>query len=433
MGRNKKDRYFRKLEREIQNHSEFEELTTDENYRNFTTTSTNETPIIREISYKKFQSCSDDTSIRFEFKEFSHNKGVQIMLELPQGSFLLERLLGRSFEFNNIIFHNMLYFKSNDFFLNLKFENCIFRGALYCSDDGGISNEANNRPFHLTGSLFFKNCIFYGPSFFKLQFLDLKHSLDVNNLTFENCAWLPQSHDGFIIRFSEIGNAERALFKDCYLGKGMFGLDKNPFAKHWSFLYCTFDSFFNSNALMINGSPDSELVFRGCKFLKGTLRSGADFYHKISYHSVERKNNIQAYEFYVLEEECKRLEVKDQIKGNLWWWIKYILSWRFLYFITSGYGSSVRRPLSFFFSVSILSVFLLYYFGEIKVNQEENLNFYHYLIAVFGRLVRTFGAFSEIRPSGILSETIVLLCNIFQSIFIILFFIALRRKFKVGY
>ena len=193
----------------------------------------------------------------------------------------------------------------------------------------------------------------------------------------------------------------------------------------------------NENAVIKQDTSNFELVFRCCKFLEGALRTGVEFYHKMNSYFVGKGDYIQAYEFYVLEERCKNLEIKDKIKGNLWQrskeWIKYIFSWRSWYSFFSVYGSSTCRPLLSFLFVSFLASFLLCCCGEIKVNSEECPSSLYYLIATFGRLTKTFGAFSEIQPIGIESEAIVLIGNIFQSIFIILFFIALRRKFKVGY
>ena len=593
----KKEKYFEKLEKDIEKHEEFKDVKSEEDYKEFFQKIYDKKKPINAIEYKKFSYPTKGSGITFPFKEDKHGDGgggkLAIYIDNVGKIFLNLDSLERVFTFKNIIFEDSVTITGGSSLLNLRFENCIFRDWLLCCER--CEKLSSLPPLSLYTSLSFKDCVFHTTTELHLKFNGASPSLGgATNLAFENCAYLSQRSDTIRIDCREVKNAESALFKDCYFGKGMFAFDTNTFSKYLRFLHCTFDSFFNENALIKQVASDSnenavtkqdasdldenavteqtisdltnavmekmtsdsnenalikqvasdsnenvvtkqdasdldenvvtkqdasdldenvvtkqdasdldenvvseascfvttfssrtkqgasdldenavteqtisdltnavmekmtsdsnenavikqdtsnfELVFRGCKFLEGALRTGVEFYHKMNSYFVGKGDYIQAYEFYVLEERCKNLEIKDKIKGNLWQrskgWIKYIFSWRSWYSFFSVYGSSMLRPFVFFVFVSLLASlasFLLCCYGEIEVNSEECPSFHHYLIATFGRLTSTFGAFSEIQPIGIGSEAIVLIGNIFQSIFIILFFIALRRRFKVGY
>ena len=448
--KHRKRRY--RLEQKIRVHDDFKEcsLKVAEPFREDISAYVHPDRLSNEaiIKYKHFSKADKPRNghiicifIRADDKGITHNSG-HIIISL--GNLNPQRRPVHNVEFKNIIFSEMVHFKSHVSTLNLSFENCIFYKPI--SFDSNVissfldpftsllSKENRDKDFLLDNFIAFKNCFFHSMGFYQVKFEKQDPFRKKANIIFEDCIWTePYGTRGDILNFRKT-KVSRGLFRNIYFPEGSLVLGSDNFSDRLSFEFCTFRAHFwesSWNSVKTNLKKAS-IVFRNCKFKSGCLSSGVNFFQILHQYFLENHNNIQAYEFYVLIERSKNEEIRKHRKGQgKFKYLLSIFSWRNFYQFFSLYGSSIWRPSLAFLFTSVLSAFLLYQFGEIQVECESY--FYHRLVAVISGLARTFGAFSDIKPLGLFSETIVLLCNILQSIFIILFIIALRRRFKVGY
>ena len=284
-----RERDLKKLEKDIEKHEEFKDVKSEEDYKEFFQKIYDKKKPINAIEYKKFSYPTKP----FPFKEDEYDGGRQwgvsgkaiyigIDIIKPKAQRCLEKdadssktpetatitdpnvgkiflnldSLERVFTFKNIIFEDSVTITGGSSLLNLRFENCIFRDRLLCCER--CEKLSSPPPLSLYTSLSFKDCVFHTTTELHLKFNGASPSLGVaTNLAFENCAYLSQRSDTIRIDCRKVKNAESTLFKDCYFGKGMFAFDTNTFSKYLRFLHCTFDSFFNENALIKQVASDS--------------------------------------------------------------------------------------------------------------------------------------------------------------------------------
>ena len=451
--KHRKRRY--RLEQKIRAHDEFKEcsLKVAEPFRKDIRAYVHpdRRPNEKTIEYKHFSKtdrpgngCMICTFISVDDKDITHNSGhIIISLGDPDP----QRRPVHNVQFKNIIFSEMVHFKSHASKLNLSFENCIFDKAI--SFDSNIvssflfplhpllSKEKMFETFFLDNFIAFKNCFFHSMGFYQVKFEKQDPFRKKANIIFEDCIWMePSGMGGGILNFRET-KVFTGLFRNIYFPEGSLVLGNENFSNRLAFEFCTFRAHFLESSwnLAKTNPKKASIVFRNCKFKSGCLSSGVEFFQMLHQYFLENHNNIQAYEFYVLIERSKNEEIRKHRKGQgKFKYLLSIFSWRNFYQFFSLYGSSIWRPFLCFILVIFCFTAIFHSFGQVSVDEKiTSPDVYNSLIAIFSPLLKKLDTFENISLFGYRSNVIVIIFNLIQPVFIYLFFAALRRRFKVGY